>query len=65
MRNVTRLAIITTMVLWLGGCTANLQIGKTNVFEQKQRTNRDTYHARKRAGQVSIQETLEHVRGEK
>ena len=65
MRNVLKLAIATTIVLWAAGCTYNMQVGRTNVFEQKQRTNRDDYHARKRAGKVSIQETLDHVRGEK
>ena len=60
-----------TVILWmimalsLTGCTVNLQAGKTNSFVQHQDTKRDTYHARKRAGQVSIQETIEHVRGEK
>ena len=35
MRNVTRLAIITTMVLWLGGCQSTIQIGKENHVHQR------------------------------
>jgi len=64
MRNVLKLAIATTIVLWAAGCTSNVQMfGRGNTIESSQRTKRDSdYHARKVRGEVSVQETLERAR---